>query len=323
MPLLPDLSTRVLERYRDAASIPPYVRELLRSNFEEALSFLISPKPWLRESEILRHRALYLELTQVVAVVLGDAISDALHGMAREAPVWLVKLLLNWHRDHSVVVTQNYDTLVEGVAGEITIPEGSENHLMAVQSLYPPFLTDAGNRSGTIIFGGPGPKTFELLKLHGSSNWYFSGLSSARGEPIYYIPPPGPIATWNGVNPEESQSRLAAVADKYPLIIPPVIDKASLLTHETIQSLWFRAGEALYQAREVTFIGYSLPMSDLVMRHFLASRLNLAATINVVDVNERMGDHYCGVLRIDPARVRTFSGPECVNAYVERLVREA
>ena len=323
MPLLPDLSARVLERFRDEASIPPYVRDLLRSNFEEALSFLVSPKPWLRESEILRHRALYLELTQVVALVLSDAISGALQGMAREAPAWLVKLLLYWHRERSVVVTQNYDTLVEGVASEITIPEESENRPMAVQSLYPPFLTDAGNRSGTIIFGGPGPKTFELLKLHGSSNWYFSGLSSARGEPIYYIPPLGPIQTSNGVDPEERQSRFAAVADKYPLVIPPVIDKASLMSDQTIQSLWFRAGEALCQADEVTFIGYSLPMSDLVMRHFLASRLNPTATINVVDVNERIGDHYCGRLGVHPTRVRTFSGPECVNTYVERLVRGA
>jgi len=64
-----------------------------------------------------------------------------------------------------------------------------------------------------------------------------------------------------------------------------------------------------------------LPKSDLIMRHFLASRLNPEAKIDLIDLDERILDHYVAQLGINPAQVRLMAGRECIPAYVDRLVR--
>jgi hypothetical protein len=119
--------------------------------------------------------------------------------------------------------------------------------------------------------------------LHGSTNWYYSGRSSSHGEPIYFIPPLGP----GDVSDKAQQAnavRRRAVADKYPFLVPPIYDKSPLLTHETIRALWFQAGEAVRRASRVVSMGYSLPDSDLTMRHFL--RATCAPKTTLVVVNE-------------------------------------
>lgn len=311
MPLLQDLSARMEHALADTSLIPEPVGAMMWENFAHALSYLEQEKPWVTEADNLRHRALFLEISNAMARDLDATVAQAAEQLGRNVPAWLEQLIRHWHhRCH--VVTLNYDTLIESVAARVRLPPGDGVH---ARDIYPPLLTDAALRSGSPRPGKP-RASFRLLKLHGSTDWYYSGRSSARGEPIYFVPP------LRAGEPEEHeerehQERLRAVTDKYPFLIPPIYDKSPLLTHETIRALWFQAGEALQHAERVVCLGYSLPESDLTMKHFL--RTTCAADARFVVVNQSR-DAVRNLERLfQGTRVKVVvggEGPRCIADFV-------
>ena len=90
------------------------------------------------------------------------------------------------------------------------------------------------------------------------------------------------------------------VMDKQRFIIPPVYDKSTLLSHESIRSLWYQANHlALGLADRLYVIGYSLPETDFAMRSLLwqgARRSNSSQLgkklLYVVDLDKKVGDRY-------------------------------
>lgn len=278
MPLLQDLAQRVLGAAGRRTRVPREVASMMRENFAHALSYLEQAKPWLTEADNLRHRALFLELSNAIARDLDATVERVVDEIGGDVPSWVEQLIRHWHEHRSTVLTLNYDTLIETIAASLPI-DGST--ALTAHQLYPPLLTDAGLRSSGVQAEPPVP-SFRLLKLHGSTNWYFSGRLLAQGEPIYFVPP---LTTTKASSEERRRHafRMKAVADKYPLLVPPVYDKTALLTHETIRALWFEAGDALGRARRVICMGYSLPESDLTMKHFLRTTCRRGARIEVVD----------------------------------------
>ncbi len=277
MPLLQGLAKRVLAGDGRRRAIAPEVVGMMRDNFAHALSYLEQAKPWLTEAENLRHRALFLEFSDKIARDLDATVSDVIHEVGQKVPAWLEQLIRHWHEQRCTVLTLNYDTLIETIAATLSF----NGERLTAQQLYPPLLTDAGLRSAGRGTGQPS-ESFRLLKLHGSTNWYYSGRRQAYGEPIFFVPPLP--ATDGGPDARrQHEFRMKAVADKYPFLIPPVYDKTALLTHETIRALWFEGGDALRRARRVICMGYSLPESDLTMKHFLRTSCAARAEILIVD----------------------------------------
>jgi hypothetical protein len=86
-------------------------RGLLRSmNFEELLTYLSQNQPWLPDTANLHNRATFMELSQGIAARLmvqeGKALSATL-------PDWLASFVTRLHEDQAVVISLNYDTLIE------------------------------------------------------------------------------------------------------------------------------------------------------------------------------------------------------------------
>src|SRR5688572_27539239 len=194
MPLLQDMADRVIESLGNSTRIPGVVEAMMRENFAHALSYLEQAKPWVTEADNLRHRALFLDFSNAIARDLDETVSHAGRDISTRTPRWLGQLIRRWHEHRCIVLTLNYDTLVEIVAASVELPEHEQ---IVAADLYPRVLTDAALRSG-----GPGPKerteTFRFLKLHGSTNWYYSGRTSSHGEPIYFVPPLGVIDVSEG-----------------------------------------------------------------------------------------------------------------------------
>jgi hypothetical protein len=72
------------------------------------------------------------------------------------------------------------------------------------------------------------------------------------------------------------------LADKFPLVVPPIFDKSTLLTHESLQGMWFTGTNALNEAQQVYIVGYSMPPSDRAMVHFLQEAIHPGARVEVV-----------------------------------------
>lgn len=115
---------------------------------------------------------------------------------------------------------------------------------------------------GSAVYGKPRfpytKQSFCYFKLHGSVNWYYSGLQEVSDEKIYYDPL------------LDSKKAIAEQLGLTPLIIPPVLDKNSFYRNFSLSIQWQRALEVIQDSalEEVYFIGYSLPPTDFVVRQF-------------------------------------------------------
>jgi hypothetical protein len=315
MPLLPDLERGVLDRYQHRVRVPADVVGLMEENFAHALSYLEHPKPWLSEAENLRHRGLFLDFSSIIAELLDEAVQKTARELQGQSPHWLKQLILHWHRQRCGVLTLNHDTLIEAMASGLTV----EEEPLWAHFIYPPLLTDARLRAGDWQ-PFEHRETLLLLKLHGSTNWYYSGRMASFGEPIYFVAPPRPA----GDDQAQHQRRLRAVADKYPFLVPPIYDQSALLTHETIRAHWLQAGELLHRARRLVCMGYSLPPSDIIMHHFLRTTLANRVCIEVVDESEDVVENYRRALGGTSAVIQAhFAGADAIKRFVSSLRHDA
>ena len=163
------------------------------------------------------------------------------------------RLVKKWKEQQSHVLTANYDTLVEQLAGVLSDTQAVGLYPIPV---VPSPAIEGYNPEGKIIHS----KALKLYKLHGSVSWYTS-QGESNSDPIY-----GCLDF--GVGPDRSPEKL--LGDKRRFIAPPVHDKSTLLNHEHMRNLWRQAkNNALAPADRLYVIGYSLPETDMAMRILL------------------------------------------------------
>lgn len=319
MPTMRDLPPRIRELYN--GSLPENIDRMIGSDVEAALSYLAQSKPWQREAENLRDRALFLDLSYVIGQAIDQATDDAIAMMATEPPPWLSKLVKHWHRNRTHVLTLNYDTIVERVAADL-FAQNSDGNNPTCLDLYPKYISRSRGLGGFSNYEEP--KTFRMLKLHGSANWYSSGRQNRQSDSIYCtIPHSGPSGMWRSQAEARESHEAQSVADRVPFIVPPVLEKASLLEHESICALWGEARAALEKADKLVVLGYSLPDGDWTMRHFLRTALaNKDTQIEIVDRAAELADRYRAKLSRNedalPAR-QQYSGDNCIPAFATAL----
>jgi hypothetical protein len=287
MPLLGELGPEVVRRL-DQADLPTRVRSN-PADFELWLSYLAGEQPWLDEAQRLRNRAAFVAASRVLASVIGEREAIA---RSQPMPPWLRSLVARWHEDKATIITFNYDTLVEAAYTETvcvkTRPESDDNYDTAAQSVRAA-VTPIGSRSGAVF--GPSPiQSFTLLKLHGSRSWLYSGRSSFYGESIYDS---GRIRRWE---PDVVDPHPWLSEDKVPLIVPPTSGKSGFFDNETIQSQWQKAREHLAAAAAVYFVGYSFPMSDLLVRFLIQDTVTASTRLLVVNPDESVTDNVISVV---------------------------
>ena len=291
MPTLDELSQEVITRLRQL----PYPIESplneLDENIELWITYLSQRQPWLPDSENDYNGALARRIREQIFDVIEERTSIA---SEKEPPSWVGKLIRSWHHERATIVTLNYDTLIERVAKETKISE-KEVRILSSQ-IYPPYFADVQARSGGSLWGEGDLRTFSLLKLHGSINWYYSGRAEFFGETILFSEdPPRGNTLWESGRFRRQQSR-----DKEPLIIPPILEKTTYFNNETVRRLWYEAGKALQDATRVFIIGYSLPSSDMGMKFFLKTHLRgETVSVYVIDVDSKITEHYLKELNLE------------------------
>jgi len=107
----------------------------------------------------------------------------------------------------------------------------------------------------------------ELYKIHGSFNWllskvtgniYFGGLNKAIGL-LYDLD--------SYYNRLETQFNGEKISDLQPILITPTHLKD--LRNSYIASVWRKAEDALRRAKQLIFIGYSMPADDIYIKYLV------------------------------------------------------
>ena len=226
------------------------------------------------------------------------------------------KLVAKWRKQRSHVLTANYDMLVERMDGAMW------NNVAL--SLYPIAITSARSRGGHDSHGLPSADSLTLYKLHGSISWYKSADESSSS-PIYGVSGENPMFDVDG----KLVGDLKMVGDKRRFIVPPVLDKSTLLSHESICNLWWQAKEyALSRADNLYVIGYSLPETDMAMRTLLwegrrseKGGLLPKIPLYVVDKNPSIVNRYKNMLGAYYDVKETYAGgDDAFDRFVEGYV---
>ena len=289
MPTMAELGAEVRERLAEATGFSSAIPDTLGDNIEMWMTYLSQPQPWLREPEIDLHRSLGGRIRRCIADVIKERTELA---SASQAPDWLCRLILAWHRREAIVITLNYDTLVEKAARDLTASEPKVE--LRPAHIYPPYFANIASRSGVSLSARQILPTFRLLKLHGSVNWHYSGREEFHGETIFYSDVLGFRRAKDKIaRNATSQSLRDLAADKETLIIPPVAEKTTYFNNETVRGLWKDAAAALQRAETLYIVGYSLPISDLGMRFFLAGNTPEAhCVVRVVNTDSSVLERY-------------------------------
>jgi hypothetical protein len=264
MPLLADLIP-VAERVVGARS-PKLLRRLQRlgPNIELWMSYVAQPHPWLDDADALYNQSIFARLSTEIA---KEVLSKQNIAVQSAPPTWLSDLVGIWHANRAVVISLNYDTLVEKA---LMLKEDIPG-VFAYQVPVPPIDT----RSGLTSYGEERKPTMKLFKLHGSINWYYHG-PRARSADIYDVLF---HAEWLQ---DDLKGRSDDIGGTQPLVVPPVLAKDPYFVNDTLHEQWIVAGNEAAGADRLFLLGYSLPTSDQLMRFFLAAAI---APSTVVPVN--------------------------------------
>jgi hypothetical protein len=141
-----------------------------------------------------------------------------------------------------------------------------------------------------------------------------SGRSSYFGETIY----DGGVAQAWSTAAALSAPRVDTTAvtyDKVPLIVPPTAGKSGFFQNEIIRGQWRLARDALSKADRIYCVGYSLPVTDSLLR-FLLADATAGKDVYPVNRTEHAPDHYSALLsaarvhndHISPRGVSDFVG---------------
>lgn len=283
-------------------------------SFEEQLTVLSTPMPFLQGHE---NTARLAQAQAITAGIASEMDGRQARAVADPPPAWLLQLVAVWHSEQAVVITFNYDSLVEHAVGSlrpIVVEPGGQMAwpLNGNQVVYPAPVA-AGAR--TIAETSPADnRSFQLLKLHGSLTWYWSAGDSAS-----MSRDPSDIAF------ERTQQAwdVAGLGTLDRFLIPPVLSKDSYYNINIAHILWRTARAAVVDASQLAILGYSLPAGDRITAELLRGtrddipvhivNRDVGSTDDVISPLGRsvaLGLHATGV----------FGGGSAVEDYVQACV---
>ncbi len=195
------------------------------------------------------------------------------------------ELFLNSIRTSSVIITTNWDIVLETSSGYISIEAGmisygdAQPYKEIKSAMYE-------------LHGGRWQQ--RILKLHGSLNW---GFCDKCGK-IYYFNKKihDNLDTGEGIvcKDEKCGGKLTHI------IVPPKLSKlikpkpeqnnsepntestSSKSPYFQLRSIWSKASECLKNCEKVYFIGYSFPETDVQMKTFISNALRENSKLNKV-----------------------------------------
>ena len=250
----------------------------------------------------------------------GQALDSKAAGFYRSAAAHLVhrRIAAGQHADPFSIVSLNWDCLLEDSIYWCVRELGEPQRVDVDYCCYTTKLTETCTHTPSVLQKATGLFNVKVMKLHGSANWLvcpncnrlFTGLGADESVwELYVLPRACPeceklLADRPGA-PEKGEPRLE------PFFVTPTFVKVFDNPH--IRMTWHNAYMDLAEAREVVFIGYSLPEADYHVRTLLRRAIRPDARIVVVltgkdDHSKSTPKHLRRFFPVN--RYRSFFGPD-------------
>ncbi|UCR89670.1 SIR2 family protein [Mycetocola spongiae] len=276
MPITNALGSEIKERLSGQVDIS------LRNeqSFEDWLTVQITPLPFLSSHENSVRRAHADLVIAEIAAVLDQRVTAASESAS---PHWLRQLLTIWDVEKAVILTFNYDSLIERAvnAGELFVV-GSGSNISAVLGDNVVFPAPAAPPA-EIYYDVSSPHskgTMQVIKMHGSLLWYWAsddttGATLIRRRERNLLGDPKPYVEDNDFNGIRE-------LDRY--LVPPLIIKDGYYGTYLATVIWRSARKFIDSASSLAIMGYSLPLEDRAASQ-LISRIPSDIPITVADLH--------------------------------------
>lgn len=272
------------------------------------LSSLAESQPYRDRAENLEAQALFFEIVRFLAFDLRMTINGML-AVSDGPPPWLELLIRTWHEREATVITFNYDTLVESTLANLEIFAEGGTEKLSYKRLPPGLVPFWEVMAGGLRLRPE--RTFRLLKLHGSLNWYWDPDGKASPVDI------GIYERWGEDHPPDDSETHFRAPGLEPFLVPPTTGKSLYLDQPMLREIWSQAKRELEKSSAIYSLGYSFPVADLSLRAMLGNSIRGRA-ITVVDPSKRAARSLSNLvpnLQID----ETFSGREqAIESFVEK-----
>ena len=307
-PLMSDLTKEIIgEQY---SKLPDYGRkeflpESCKNNFESLLTYLATDLPWKTENERCLDNILYIHIAKQIKDFFSNG--SLYHNTTQNLtykPLW--QYIMN---NNSPVITLNYDLIVEK---NLILCE-KDNPRVALYTKsgehYEPYyrgkIVDIANTVKDLMSMTNAMP--EILKLHGSANWYYNGDDTHSQ--IYCSD-----------NETEIEQRLVEVYK--PFIVPPVLDKTKFYKNNTIQLLWNSAFKYIAKAQKIYIIGFSFPTTDLSVKYLFESAMKLNSCSPVVyvintDTTDNLKQRYINIFGENKCNF-DFCKPNAMQEFMQK-----
>jgi hypothetical protein len=244
-----------------AMMIGRYFGNDLYQNIETVLSFF-SAEPLDDLGIQFENRPnLYRQLVDLIVWELNRA-SSIVDRHSQGAWAVYSKFVKHLVSTESAVITFNYDMLLERLLAE---EHTNDWHMVDGYGIDIPLTDEAfptHRVSKSIEVSQAWRSRVLLLKLHGSINWGVPAIAFDKGNKIYRGRSSGGDCMLH--RQVKHPGGLPLTLHFEPVIVPPIVDKSVWLKNQTFRYLWNMANQAIQEAKEITFIGYSLPPTDFM-----------------------------------------------------------
>ena len=313
-PLMGDLTAQVMARL-EKESIREHAGELIpeiKNNIESLLTYLSTDFPWKNDTTKHANLALYSDIVKILSDIFLELAEDRLESSIGDDVIFkMITKIIDSESNYNFI-TLNYDILLENIF-KYTYKKYkgvsiSEEDLYT----YPVAWIGARQPSNEGSWGTEKKpiKIPGILKLHGSANWFWAGVTPS--DVIYY-------RNWNR---NEKELMLEGLK---PYIIPPVLDKNAFYNHIAIRSLWQQAEQLLKHADEIYIIGFSFPQTDLSVKYLFQSALrNSHPEIYVVNI-ESIGElkrNYHSVFKNKNIDYNYTGKPDVLEKFIRDIILE-
>lgn len=259
------------------------VPDKFHDNIETLLTYLSSNLPYKTPVQVSADEALYKDITSKLAKKFQELRQEHEVNANEQSIKQFARYILD---NKCTCITLNYDLILEDILHKNTSPEYQKSNgnfsvfykipIINLKNRVP----DGYGRFVDIKTDINRTNMPEIIKLHGSINWLYSGLSMS--DPVY---------SKTGDEADYLKSGLIN------FIVPPVLDKQSQYNNVIIKSLWTKAFNAIENARNIYIYGFSFPQTDYSIRFLFQSALrnNPYCKIYVVNTDsnlEALKSHY-------------------------------
>jgi len=269
------------------------------NDFEEVISLLFQNFPWKSEEEQSYFYSIFLTFSKFLAII----IKEKQESYNYKTNPFLKKFIDYLKKNQSIIITFNYDTILETAASPTLGP------IMSPNEYYKMPITKLVDRIASGATAKYSEDIFRLLKLHGSINWYHSGQRLNQ-----------PLQVYLEIGYPWEEDEKIAKKDLYPLIIPPVFDKTGFMNLNFINVIWRDAKEYLCNANRIYIIGYSIPDADLNIKLMLKTCVKKDAEIFLVNTDKSIIPRVKNIFKNSEIKINiefVSKDKDIVNKFIE------